>query len=58
MTYSNVHYLAGNNVFFDGWNMSNIVQSAMWNNSKTRFFEITSGRVRLDCEMVASMFVA
>jgi hypothetical protein len=27
----------------------------MWNNSETRFFGITIGRVRLDCEMVASI---
>jgi hypothetical protein len=30
----------------------------MWNNSETRFFKITTGRVRLDCEIVASMFAA
>jgi hypothetical protein len=30
----------------------------MWNNLETRFFRITSGKVRLDCEVVASMFAA
>jgi hypothetical protein len=30
----------------------------MRNNSETWFFEITTGKVRLDCEMVASMFAA
>jgi hypothetical protein len=58
MTHSNIRSLGGNDVFFDGWNESYVVQSAMWNNSATRFFRITTGRVRLHCEMVASMFVA
>jgi hypothetical protein len=30
----------------------------MWNNTETRFFGITTGGVRLDCEVVASMLVA
>jgi hypothetical protein len=58
MTHSNVHPLGDNNILFDGWNKGYIVQSAMWNNSKTRFFKITVGRVRLDYEMVASMLAA
>jgi hypothetical protein len=58
MTHSNVRSLDCNDVLFDGWNERYVVQSAMWNNSETRFFGITTGRVRLDCEMVASMFVA
>jgi hypothetical protein len=58
MTHSNIRSLGGNDVLFDGWNESYVVQSAMWNNSETRFFGITTGRVRLDCEMVVSMFVA
>jgi hypothetical protein len=58
MTHSNVLSLGGNDVFFDGSNESYVIQSAMWNNSETQFFGITTGRVRLDCEMVASMFAA
>jgi hypothetical protein len=58
MTHSNARSLGGNDVFLDGWNESYVIQSAMWNNSETWFFGITTGRVRLDCEMVASMFVA
>jgi hypothetical protein len=30
----------------------------MWDNSETWFFGITTCRVRLGCDMVASMFVA
>jgi hypothetical protein len=58
MTHSNVHSLGSNDVFFDGWNESYVVQSAMWNNSETQFFGITTGKVRLDCERVALMFAA
>jgi hypothetical protein len=58
MTHPNVRSLGSNDVFFDGWNESYVVQPAMWNNSETRFFRITIGKARLDCEMVASMFVA
>jgi hypothetical protein len=57
MTHSNVRLLGGNDVFFDGWNESYVVQSTMWNNLETRFFGITIGRVRLDCEMVALIFM-
>jgi hypothetical protein len=58
MTHSNVRSLGSNDVFFDGWNENYVVQSAIWNDSETRFFRITTRRVRLDCEMDASMFVA
>jgi hypothetical protein len=58
MTRSNVRSLGGNDVFFNSWNESYVVQSAMWNNSETQFFGITTGKVRLDFDMVASMFVA
>jgi hypothetical protein len=58
MTHFNVHPLSGNDVFFDSWNESYVVQSTMWNNSKTWFFGITTYRVRLDCEMIASVFAA
>jgi hypothetical protein len=58
MTHSNVQPLGGNDIFFDGWNESYVVQSSIWNNLETQFFRITTGRVRLDCEMVASMFAA
>jgi hypothetical protein len=58
MTHSNVRPLGSNDIFFDGWNKGYVVQSAMWNNSETQFFEITTGRVRLDYVMVASIFAA
>jgi hypothetical protein len=58
MSHSNIRSLGSNDVFFDGLNESYNVQSAMWNNSETQFFGITTGRVRLDGEMVASMFAA
>jgi hypothetical protein len=58
MTHSNVHSLGGNDIFFDGWNKGYVVQSAMWNNSKTQFFGITTGMVRLDGEMVPSWFAS
>jgi hypothetical protein len=58
MTHSNIRSLGGNDIFFDGWNENYVVQSAMWNNQETQFFGITIRRVRLGCEMVASMFVA
>jgi hypothetical protein len=58
MTHSDVCSLGGNDVFFDGWNESYVIQYTMWNNSETWFLRITAGRVRLDCEMVASMFAA
>jgi hypothetical protein len=58
MAHSNVCSLGGNDVFFDGRNKSYVVQSTMWNNSETRFFGITTGGVRLDYEMVASMLAA
>jgi hypothetical protein len=58
MTHSNVCPLGCDDNFFDSWNKGYVVQSTMWNNSETRFFGITTGRVRLDYEMVASMLVA
>jgi hypothetical protein len=58
MTHSNVRSLSGNDVFFDSWNKSYIVQSAMRNNSETWFFMITTRKARLDCDMIALMFVA
>jgi hypothetical protein len=58
MTHSNAHPLGGNDIFFDGWNKGYVVQSTMWNNLETRFFEITTRKVRLDCEMVALMLAA
>jgi hypothetical protein len=57
-THSNVCHLSGNNVFFDSWNESYIVQSTMWNNSETWFFGITTCRLRLDCEVVALVLAA
>jgi hypothetical protein len=58
MTHSNVRPLSGNDVFFDGWNESYIVQYTMWDNSENWFFGITIGRTRLDREMIASVFAA
>jgi hypothetical protein len=58
MTHSNVHPLSDNDVFFNSWNERYVVQSTMWNNSETWFFWITTYRMRLDCEMTASVFVA
>jgi hypothetical protein len=42
MTHSNVRSLGGNDVFFDSWNESYVVQSAMRNNLDTWFSEITT----------------
>jgi hypothetical protein len=58
VTHSNVHSLSGDDVFFDSWNKGYVIQSAMWNNSETWLFWITTRRVRLDCEVVASMLAA
>jgi hypothetical protein len=58
MTHSKICSLGGDVIFFDSWNKGYVVQSTMWNNSETRLFEITTGWVRLDYEVVASIFVA
>jgi hypothetical protein len=58
MTNSNVHSLGGDDILFDSWNKGYVVQFAMWNNSETRLFRTTTGWVRLDYEMVASMLAA
>jgi hypothetical protein len=58
MTHSSVCPLSGNDVFFDSWNESYVVQSTIRNNSETWFFGITTCKMRLDCEMVASVFAA
>jgi hypothetical protein len=42
MTHSNVRPLSGNDVFFDSWNESYVVQSTMRNHSDTWFFGITT----------------
>jgi hypothetical protein len=42
MTHSNVRSLSGNDVFFDSWNESYVVQSTMRNHSETWFFGITT----------------
>jgi hypothetical protein len=42
MTHSNVRPLSGNDVFFDSWNESYVVQSTMRNHSETWFFGITT----------------
>jgi hypothetical protein len=41
MTHSNIRSLGGNDIFFDIWNESYVVQSTMRNNSETWFFGIT-----------------
>jgi hypothetical protein len=58
MTHSNVCPLSGNDVFFNGWNESYIVQSTMRIHSETWFLGITTYRMRLNCEMVALVFAA
>jgi hypothetical protein len=58
MTHSNVHPLSGNDVLLDSWNESYVVQSTMQNHSETWFFGITTRRMRLDCDMIASVFAA
>jgi hypothetical protein len=42
MTHSNVRSLSGNDVFFDSWNKSYVVQSTVRNHSETWFFGITT----------------
>jgi hypothetical protein len=58
MTHSNIRSLGYDDIFFDSWNKGYVVQYTIWNNSETRFFRITTGRVRLNWEMVASMLAA
>jgi hypothetical protein len=58
MTHSNVRPLSGNDVFLDSWNESYVVELTMQNHSETWFFRITTCRIRLDCEMVASVLAA
>jgi hypothetical protein len=58
MAHSNVRPLGCDDIFFYSWDKGYVVESTMWNNSETRFFGITMERVRLDCEMVASMLAA
>jgi hypothetical protein len=58
MPHSNVCLLSGDDIILDGWNEAYVVQPAMWNNSETRLFLITTRSVRLDCEMVASVLAA
>jgi hypothetical protein len=58
MTHANVRPLSDNDVFFDSWQESYVVQSTMWDNSESWFFRITTYRMRLDCDMVASVFAA
>jgi hypothetical protein len=56
MTHSNVRPLSGNEVFLDGWNESYNVQFTMWNNPETWFFGITTWRMMLDRDIIASVF--
>jgi hypothetical protein len=42
VTHSSICSLGGNDIFFDSWIKSYIVQSVMWNNSETWFFGITT----------------
>jgi hypothetical protein len=58
MTHSNARPLSGNDVFLDSWNESYVVQSTMQNHSETWFFGITTWRMRLDRDMIASVFTA
>jgi hypothetical protein len=58
MTHSNVRSLSGDDVFLDSWNESYVVQSALRNNPETWFFGITTWRMRLDRDTIASVFAA
>jgi hypothetical protein len=58
MTHSNVRSLGGNDVFLDSWNKSYVVQSTMQNHLETWFFGITTWKMRLDRDMIASVFAA
>jgi hypothetical protein len=58
MTHPNIHSFSGDGIFLTSWNESYVVQFAMWNNTETRLFWITTRSVRLDCEMVASVLEA
>jgi hypothetical protein len=58
MDHSNVHPLGCDDILFYSWDKGYVVQSTIWNNSDTWLFGITTGRVRLDHEMVASMLPA
>jgi NADH:ubiquinone oxidoreductase subunit K len=58
MTHNNIRSLSGNDIFLDSWNMGYVVQSSMWNNLETQLFWITTGSVRLDCEMLALVLTA
>jgi hypothetical protein len=52
VTHSNVILLSSDDIFFDGRNKSYVVQAAMWNDSKTLLFRLTTSKV------VAMMFAA
>jgi hypothetical protein len=58
MTHSNIRSLSSDDIFLDSWNNGYVVQAATWNNSEAWFSWITTGSVRLDCEMVVSMIAA
>jgi hypothetical protein len=58
MTHSNVCSLSGDDIFLDSWNESYVVQSTKWNHLETRLLYITTGCVRLNCEMVTSVLAA
>jgi hypothetical protein len=45
MTHSNIRPLSGNDVLFDGWNESYIVQPTMRNHSETWFFGIATTKI-------------
>jgi hypothetical protein len=47
--------LSGGDIFLDGWDESYVVQSAMWDNSKTWLFRITTGGERSNHEIIAVM---
>jgi hypothetical protein len=58
MTHSNIRSLSSDDVFLDSWNESYVVQFTMWNHSETWFFGITTRRMRLDHDMIASVLAA
>jgi hypothetical protein len=58
MTHSNICSLSDDDVFLDSWNESYVVQSTMRNHSETWFFGITTRRMRLDHDIIASVLAA
>jgi hypothetical protein len=50
--------LSSDDIFLDGWDENYVVQSAVWDNSKTWLFWVTPRGERLNHEIIAVMLVA